>query len=155
MNTATAASAPLRLVCGRNTMMPTASSAMPLMYVQKRWLGGNHGGTILSKNPGLAKCITPAKVMNPPSTYANTFRLRFGEVSITLAAYCAAGYATAAANCVNRSPGNGCLSRHVIDIGRSPSCRTYVAGPRHQNARSLLRRRAKRMTSLPRSACCW
>jgi len=33
---------------------------MPLMYVQKRSLGGNHGGTMLSKNVGLAKCITPA-----------------------------------------------------------------------------------------------
>jgi hypothetical protein len=33
---------------------------MPLMYVQKRSLGGNHGGTMLSKKVGLAKCITPA-----------------------------------------------------------------------------------------------
>jgi hypothetical protein len=30
------------------------------MYVQKRSLGGNHGGTMLSKKVGLAKCITPA-----------------------------------------------------------------------------------------------
>jgi hypothetical protein len=30
------------------------------MYVQKRSLGGNHGGTMLSKKVGLAKCIIPA-----------------------------------------------------------------------------------------------
>jgi hypothetical protein len=30
-------------------------------------------------------------------------------------------YATAAANCVNRSPGRGCDKRQVIAIGRSPA----------------------------------
>jgi hypothetical protein len=34
------------------------------MFVQNRSFGGNHGGTILSKKDGLAKCITPAVIKN-------------------------------------------------------------------------------------------
>jgi hypothetical protein len=36
------------------------SSAIPLTFVQNRSLGGNQGGTMLSKKVGLTKCITPA-----------------------------------------------------------------------------------------------
>ena len=39
-------------------------------------------------------------------------------------------YATAAAKAANKSPGNARSSRHVIAIGNSDSCFTYVAGPK-------------------------
>jgi len=65
------------------------------------------------------------------------------------------GGATAAANDANRSPGSGCRRRHVTAIGVSPSCRTYSAGPRHQNARSSLRTRANSRTVEPCATCVW
>jgi hypothetical protein len=40
------------------------------MFVQKRSLGGNQGGTMLSKKVGLAKCITPAVNKNAAITLA-------------------------------------------------------------------------------------
>ena len=39
-------------------------------------------------------------------------------------------YATTDAT-LNVSTGIPCRNRHVMAIGRSPSCDTYVAGPRH------------------------
>ena len=63
-------------------------------------------------------------------------------------------HATAAANAWNRSPGKGWRSRHVIPMGCSDACATYVAGPRKKNARSSWRRRANSITCEPRSACC-
>ena len=49
---------------------PMQSSPTPLMFVQKRSLGGNQGGTMLSKKVGLAKCITPAVNKNAAITLA-------------------------------------------------------------------------------------
>ena len=63
-----------------------------------------------------------------------------------------ASYATAAANDANKSPGSGCSSLHVTCIGLSDWCRTYVAGPRNQNARSVVRSRAKSRTVVPRAS---
>jgi hypothetical protein len=44
------------------------TSAAPLAYVQNDSDGGNHGGTMSLKKPGLAKCMTPAKRTNTPMT---------------------------------------------------------------------------------------
>jgi len=65
-----AAKAPCLRYFGHNNIGPTISSATPLIYVQNLSLGGNHGGTMSSKNLGLAKCMTPASVMNAPIAVA-------------------------------------------------------------------------------------
>jgi hypothetical protein len=67
---AIAAIAPCFRYFGHNNIGPTISSATPLRYVQNLSLGGNHGGTMSSKNLGLTKCITPASVMNVPIAVA-------------------------------------------------------------------------------------
>ncbi len=62
---------------------------------------------------------------------------------------CPLPHATAAANAWYRSPGSRSSSFHVIAIGCSDSCRTYVAGPRKWNARSSVFSRANSRTWLP------
>ena len=77
-----AAKAPCLRYLGHNNIGPTISSATPLTYVQNLSLGGNHGGTMSSKNLGLAKCMTPASVMNAPN--AVPIRPAFLEVIWTV-----------------------------------------------------------------------
>jgi hypothetical protein len=64
-------------------------------------------------------------------------------------------HATAAAKAAKRSPDNGVSSFQVTAIGCSPSCRTYVAGPRNQKARSSWRVRAKSKIDRPMAPWLW
>lgn len=59
-----------RLHRGTRSAGPTRTSATPLARVQNRREGGNHGGTMASKNSGLTKCMTPADVRPRPMIVA-------------------------------------------------------------------------------------